>query len=100
MPIVNGVLSEEKMAKYIKKRGFTDKLYIANLAFAWGYTLLCVILTCLGGLIGIEDYSFVSIVTPLIWGELTVHSAFVIWKAKMENVEKFKMKDNTSISID
>lgn len=74
--------------KYIKRRGFTDRLYFLNLMLTWMYTILCVILTCLGGLIGIEDYSFVSVVSPLIWAELSIHTGFIIWKAKTENMSK------------
>lgn len=76
------------MRKYIKKRGFTDRLYFLNLMLTWMYTILCVILTCLGGLIGIEDYSFVSVVSPLIWAELGIHTGFIVWKAKAENMSK------------
>lgn len=81
----------------IKNRGLTDKLYFLNLILAWLYTILCVILSCLGGRIGIEDYSFVSVVSPLIWAEVAVHSGFVIWKAKAENMSKFG--DSTNITM-
>ena len=76
------------MKHLLRKRGFTDKLYAYNLAFTWAYTILCVILSIFGGKLGIEDYSFVSIVTPLIWAEQGIHTAFVIWKAKAENMQK------------
>ena len=77
------------MIKRIMRRGLTDKLYILNLGMAWGYTLLCVILSCFGSKIGIEDYSFISDVCPLVWAEVSIHSGFVIWKAKAENMAKW-----------
>lgn len=86
----------------MKKRGFTDKLYFCNLIFTWTYTLLCLILTITGPRIGIEDYSFISIVCPLIWAELGVHTALIIWKAKVENLNKWtgdSIKENASMNI-
>ena len=76
-------------SRHIRFRGFTDKLYFTNLVLAWIYTILCLIFTLLGNVIGITDYSFVSIVCPLVWAELTVHTGFIIWKAKVENLSKY-----------
>lgn len=86
----------------MKKRGFTDKLYFCNLIFTWTYTLLCLILTIIGPRIGVEDYSYVSIVCPLIWAELGVHTALVVWKAKVENLNKWtgnNIKENATMNI-
>lgn len=86
----------------MKKRGFTDKLYFCNLIFTWIYTLLCLILTIIGPRIGIEDYSFISIVCPLIWAEMGVHTALIVWKAKVENLNKWtgdSIKENASMNI-
>lgn len=83
-------------------RGFTDKLYFLNLILVWIYTILCLIFTLLGNVIGITDYSFVSIVCPLVWAELTVHTGFVIWKAKVENLSKWtgeSVTNNASMNI-
>ena len=89
-------------SRHIRFRGFTDKLYFANLVLAWIYTILCLIFTLLGNVIGIQDYSFVSIVCPLVWAELTVHTGFVIWKAKVENLSKYtgdSAIENASMNI-
>ena len=89
-------------SRHIRFRGFTDKLYFANLVLAWVYTILCLIFTLLGNVIGIQDYSFVSIVCPLVWAELTVHTGFVIWKAKVENLSKYtgdSAIENASMNI-
>ena len=89
-------------SRHIRFRGFTDKLYFANLILAWIYTILCLIFTIFGNVIGITDYSFVSIVCPLVWAELTVHTGFVIWKAKVENLSKYtgdNAIENASMNI-
>ena len=85
-----------KVLNYLKRRGFTDKLYFANLLFAWVYTILCLVFSIFGNAIGITDYSFVSIVCPLIWAELGVHTGFIIHKAKVENIKKNIPKDTIS----
>lgn len=87
----------KNMNTFMKNRGFTDKLYFCNLLSAWIYTIICVILSVFGGHIGIEDYSFVSVVCPLVWGEVAVHSGFVIWKAKAENMAKKGNTDNITM---
>ena len=90
------------MMKKICTRGFTDRLYFYNLIFAWTYTVLCLFLTVLGRYIGIDDYSFVSIVCPLVWAELGVHTSFVIHKAKVENLSKWagdSVKENANMNI-
>lgn len=86
----------------MKNRGFTDTLYLINLSLVWIYTFLSLILSVLGSLIGILDYSFISIVCPLIWAEISVHTGFIIWKAKVENLSKWTGKDiaqNASMNI-
>lgn len=89
-------------SRHIRYRGFTDKLYFANLIFAWVYTILCLIFTLLGEKISIQDYSFVHVVCPLVWAELTVHTGFMIWKAKVENLSKYtgdSAIENASMNI-
>lgn len=87
------------MMKSIKKRGFTDRLYFYNLIAVWIYTILCLVFSVLGGRIGIDDYSFVSIVCPLVWGELGVHTGFVVTKARIENINKNLPLENATINI-
>ena len=92
----------QKSSRRIRNRGFTDKLYFINLLFAWIYTALCMVFTLAGSSLQIEDYSFVSIVCPLVWAELTVHTGLIIHKAKCENLSKFtqgNVVDNASMSI-
>lgn len=82
------------MKKHSRKRGFTDKLYFANLAFTWLYTILCAILTIFGSKLEIVDYSFINSIVPYIWAELGIHTSFIIWKAKCENISKYGNPDN------
>ena len=34
--------------------------------------------------------SVVSVGLPVVWGELGIHTGFIIWKAKEENCRKYK----------
>lgn len=83
------------MIRWIKTRGYTDRIYVVNLILAWIYTFVCVILTVLGAYIPIGDYSFAVIVCPIIWAEVGVHTGFIIWKAKVENLSKWAGEDVT-----
>ena len=80
--------------KWLKSRGFTDRLYILNLAFTWLFTLVCITLTVLSGLLVITDLSIISYGLPVVWGELSVHTGFIIWKSKAENMAKFNSQEN------
>ena len=73
----------------MKKRGFTDKLYFLNLALSWLFIIVCIILTALSGRLGITDLSLVSVGIPAVFAELGVHTGFIVWKAKTENMSKF-----------
>lgn len=73
-----------------KKRGFMDKLYFLNLSFAWLFTVACLLLNTFSGYLGVYDLSVVNGGLPVVWGELTVHTGFMIWKAKCENCRKYK----------
>jgi len=74
--------------KFIRKRGYTDRLYFVNLVFAWTFTLACFVLTIFSGYLGITDMSIVSVGLGCVYGELSVHTGFIIWKAKTENINK------------
>ena len=73
----------------MKKRGFTDKLYFLNLTLSWLFIIVCIILTALSGRLGITDLSLVSVGIPAVFAELGVHTGFIVWKAKTENMSKF-----------
>ena len=72
-----------------RKRGFTDKLYFLNLTLSWLFIIICIILTALSGRLGITDLSLVSVGIPAVFTELGVHTGFIVWKAKTENISKY-----------
>lgn len=73
----------------IKKRGFTDKLYFLNLTLSWLFIVICIVITIFSGKLGIQDLSIVSVGLPAVFAELGIHTGFIIWKAKTENISKF-----------
>ena len=73
----------------IKKRGFTDKLYFLNLTLSWLFMVICIVMTALSGKLGITDLSIVSVGIPAVFTELGVHTGFIVWKAKTENINKY-----------
>ena len=77
------------LRKYIRRRGYNDRLYFFNLQFAQCFTIACFILTALSGVLNITDMSIVNYGIPAVWGEVSLHTALIIWKAKAENKLKF-----------
>lgn len=73
----------------IKKRGFTDKLYFLNLTLSWLFIAVCIVITIFSGRLGITDLSIASVGIPAVFAELGIHTGFVVWKAKTENISKF-----------
>lgn len=72
--------------KWLKQRGFTDKLYFANLLLSWIFIIVCVILTCTVS----PNLDIVQVGIPAVFAELGVHTGYIIWKAKNENINKHK----------
>lgn len=44
----------------------------------------------LSGFLGITDLSPISVIVPSAFGELGIHTGFMVWKAKVENCRKNK----------
>ena len=80
----------------MKKRGFTDKLYFLNLTLSWLFIIVCIVITALSGRLGIVDLSLVSVGIPAVFAELGVHTGFIVWKAKTENMNKFGNQSDDS----
>ena len=76
-----------------KHRGFTDYLYFLNLTLSWLFIVICIVLTALSGKLGITDLSLVSVGIPAVFAELGVHTGFIVWKAKAENISKYGYQD-------
>lgn len=71
------------------KRGFTDRMYLYNVAFVTVTVLLSFIAIFCSGVLGITDLSPISVIVPSSFGELAIHTGFVIDKARRENERKF-----------
>lgn len=74
----------------MKKRGFTDRLYWLNFKITWLFVAVCVLMTFLSGVINMTDLSIINVGVPAAFAELGIHTGFVVWKAKVENIEKHK----------
>ena len=48
------------------------------------------VITALSGVLGITDLSPLGNMPQWAYGELGIHTAFIVWKAKVENSRKFK----------
>ena len=83
----------------MKKRGFTDKLYFLNLTLSWLFIITCIIITVNSGKLGIQDLSLVSVGIPAVFTELSIHTGFIIWKAKTENISKYGYNVDNGDSI-
>ena len=70
-------------------RGFTDRLYIYNVIFVTAVVVISFTAVFMSGWLNL-DTSAVSVIVPSAYAELSVHTGFVIWKAKCENQRKYK----------
>ena len=78
-----------------RKRGFSDKLYFLNLTLSWLFIIICIVITLFSGKLGIQDLSIVSVGLPAVFAELGIHTGFIVWKAKTENIRKFGINPDT-----
>lgn len=77
------------MIKEFKQRGFSDRLYFLNLQLTWIFVIICIVLTVLSPILQIQDLSIISYGLPAVFAELGIHTGFIVWKAKHENISKF-----------
>ncbi len=73
----------------MKDRGFSDRLYFLNLCLTWLFVIVCIVLTVLSPILQIDDLSIISYGLPAVFAELGIHTGFIVWKAKHENISKF-----------
>jgi len=78
---------------FVRKRGYTDKLYFLNLKLTWIFVWACLILNAVSGLLGVTSLDIITYGIPAAFGELAIHTGFIIWKAKVENCRKYKKED-------
>lgn len=80
-----------------KKRGYMDRLYFINFVTVWVFVCLCYFLTVFSGFCAISDLSIVSVGVPCAFTELGIHTGFIVWKAKTENISKYGGKNNITM---
>lgn len=83
------------MNKKFSERGFTDQLYWLNFRCTWIFVAVCVVVTLLSGVLQITDLSLASYGIPAAFAELGVHTGYIIWKAKSENLNKHPINPPT-----
>lgn len=72
------------MIKWLKSRGFSDRLYFLNLILSWIFIIICIIVTYT-----VDAHTdLVTVGIPAIFAELGVHTGYTVWKAKNENINK------------
>lgn len=79
------------MRKLFIRRGFSDRLYLLNFISTWVFVIFCYILTIFSGILGMTDLSIVSVGIPAAFTQLGLHTGFIVWKAKVENLNKHKI---------
>lgn len=72
-----------------KKRGFTDKMYIFNIILVSTVLVLSFVLMFLSAFVAQIDLSPISSIVMAAFAELGLHTGFIIWKAKTENIHKY-----------
>lgn len=87
--------SEIRVKQEFRHRGFTDRLYFLNLALSWLFIIICIVITLFSGKLGITDLSVISVGLPAVFAELGIHTGFIIWKAKTENISKYGINPET-----
>jgi len=78
------------MGKQVKNRGFTDRLYFYNFCAVHILMAAILIITALGGILGLSDLSPLGSIPQWAYTELGIHTGFIIWKAKNENARKYR----------
>lgn len=73
------------------RRGFTDRMYLFNVVFVTITVLLSFVAMFVSGQLGITDLSPISVIVPSAFGELAIHTGFVVEKARRENERKFPL---------
>lgn len=78
------------MRKLLKRRGYTDRLYFYNFCAVHMIIAAILIITALGGVLGLTDLSPLADIPQWAYGELGIHTALIVWKAKAENQRKYR----------
>lgn len=87
-------ITKSSLLQRLAKRGFSDKLYFANLTFTWIFVIVCILMTVFQNWLGITDFTVVGVGIPAAFTELGIHTAVIVHKASKENISKFGGNDN------
>ena len=93
-------MQSQKRRQTVKRRGFTDKLYFLNFIITWVFVAVCVVLTIISQVTGYTDLQIVSVGIPAAFAELSVHTGFIIHKARVENLAKHNKLEDATVNID
>ena len=80
----------KKLNIFVRSRGYTDRLYFLNLKLTWIFVWACFILNAVCGFLGVDTLDIIVYGIPAAFGELAIHTGFIVWKAKVENCRKHK----------
>lgn len=89
-----------KIYRYVKSRGFTDRLYMVNFIMVWLFVWACFIATLFSGKLCVTDLSVLNTSIGCAFAELGLHTGFIIHKAKIENLAKHKALDSANINVE
>ena len=70
-----------------KQRGFTDRMYLYNVKFVTWIVIFSFVLMFISVFHSV-DTSPLAVIVPAAFAELGLHTAFLVWKAKAENINK------------
>lgn len=82
---------------HYNRRGFTDRLYVYNVGFVTVIVALAFVLMFLSCFAERIDLSPLAYIVPSAFGELALHTGFIIWKAKTENINKYSQSPTAKI---
>lgn len=83
-----------------KKRGYTDRMYRYNVIFVSVTVGLSFVLMFMSAFVSQIDLTPIGYIVPSAFGELALHTGFMVWKAKAENMQKFSNKTKKLIKED
>lgn len=89
MELAQAMCDVERAQERAKKTEFTKRMYLFNVWFVTIIVALCFILMFLSAAVEHIDTAPIAYIIPSAFGELGLHTAFVIWKAKCENIHKY-----------
>ena len=85
-------LENENLKQQLKKKKpkeFTKSMYKYNVVFVTIIVFLSFVLMFISSTVTYIELSPISVIIPSAFAELGMHTGFVIWKSKCENIHKY-----------